>query len=72
MIDANCPLCTGVGWVCEDHPDQHMDHLLPDGTECGGAGDKCFCNPLAELGGEIYATNDARDMIGIARKWTYG
>lgn len=40
MADVDCPLCHGERWVCEEHPDQPVDH---DG--CTGAGDPCpVCN----------------------------
>jgi hypothetical protein len=67
MIDPNCPTCEGIGWVCEKHRDQPMSHRLADGRECGGAGEKCRCNPLAELGGEVFASNDARNSIAGVR-----
>ena len=36
-----CHRCRAGGWVCEDHPHEPMGHRLPDGRECGGAGDPC-------------------------------
>lgn len=36
MTAAYCPRCLGRGFMCEDHPDQPMDH---DG--CRGAGVPC-------------------------------
>jgi hypothetical protein len=39
----SCPRCAGIGWVCEEHPDQPMRH-----EGCRGAGDPCpVCNALA-------------------------
>jgi hypothetical protein len=37
-----CPRCLGSGWVCEEHPDLPMHHLLGE-TErkCGAAGMPC-------------------------------
>ena len=37
MIDANCPVCFGLGWVCENHPRQAWDEKLGCqwGRECG-------------------------------------
>jgi hypothetical protein len=40
MIDPRCPICFGLGWVCENHPDRIWDHNL--GCECG-AGMPCRC-----------------------------
>ena len=40
-----CPVCNGVGWVCENHPDKPWDADL--GCVCG-AGVPCKCN---ETGG---------------------
>ncbi|NEV03192.1 hypothetical protein FNJ47_48495, partial [Bradyrhizobium sp. UFLA 03-164] len=42
LINPNCPICGGLGWVCENHP-----HLAwtkdPRGCQCG-AGMRCACN----------------------------
>lgn len=38
-ITANCPVCAGKGWVCEEHADKPWQH---DG--CGDAGEPCVCN----------------------------
>jgi hypothetical protein len=40
-MDKNCPICFGIGWVCENHPDKAWDKEL--GCECG-AGMPCECN----------------------------
>jgi hypothetical protein len=32
-MDKNCPICLGVGCVCENHPDLPWDKEL--GCECG-------------------------------------
>jgi hypothetical protein len=46
MIDKNCKLCKGAGWVCENH----LDVPWVNGNECcGGAGAPCVCNPDGEL-----------------------
>ena len=46
-----CPVCQGLLWICEAHPDQPWEH---DG--CGGAGLPCVCNPKGEvLWAEVYA-----------------
>ena len=46
MIDANCKVCKGDGWVCENHPDVPWN----GGTQqcCGGAGMPCECNPAGD------------------------
>jgi hypothetical protein len=43
----NCPICLGLGWVCENHPDLAWDKGL--GCECG-AGMPCGCNKAGEAG----------------------
>jgi hypothetical protein len=43
-----CAMCAGSkepGWLCEEHPDKPWEH-----HGCGGAGMKCACNPMAEVG----------------------
>jgi hypothetical protein len=40
MIDPNCPVCFGLGWVCENHPMRAWDEKL--GCQCG-AGMPCEC-----------------------------
>ena len=40
-MNPNCPICKGLGWVCENHPE------LPWSDETGcqcGAGMTCQCN----------------------------
>ena len=44
-MDKNCPVCFGVGWVCENHPYCPWDQAL--GCECG-AGLPCQCNKRGE------------------------
>jgi hypothetical protein len=46
-MDANCPICLGIGWVCENHPDRAWDDEL--GCTCG-AGEPCRCNAVGEPG----------------------
>jgi hypothetical protein len=42
-VDKNCPICFGIGWVCENHPGNKEL-----GCECG-AGMPCKCNDGDEL-----------------------
>ena len=46
MINRFCPLCLGVGWVCENHPDRVWDDDL--GCQCG-AGMPCDCQRQDEI-----------------------
>ena len=49
MINPKCPVCLGLGWVCENHPDRAWDTDI--GCECG-AGVPCECqraNGLEQL-----------------------
>src|SRR5216684_6245431 len=39
-MDKNCPVCFGIGWVCENHPDRAWHEEL--GCMCG-AGMPCEC-----------------------------
>jgi hypothetical protein len=41
MIDRHCPICSGLGWVCENHPKLAWADE-PDGCQCG-AGMPCEC-----------------------------
>jgi hypothetical protein len=41
MTDRNCRVCFGLGWVCENHPEEPWDKDL--GCACG-AGIPCECN----------------------------
>jgi len=44
-IDPNCPRCRGIGWTCEVHLDEPMDH---DG--CSAFGEPCeLCCPAGQL-----------------------
>ena len=40
-MNPNCPICRGIGWVCENHPEKPWDPEL--GCVCG-AGAPCKCN----------------------------
>jgi hypothetical protein len=40
MTNPNCPICHGIGWVCENHPEKAWDK---EGCTCG-AGMPCKCN----------------------------
>lgn len=45
-----CKICEDVGWVCEEHQDKPMEHIIdkkfpfPLKEHCGGAGIPCKCN----------------------------
>ncbi len=39
MIDPECQICFGLGWVCENHPFQPWNE---NGCQCG-AGMPCEC-----------------------------
>jgi hypothetical protein len=46
--NVECPICFGLGWVCENHQDKpwaDMDETLPGACACG-AGAPCKCNVL--------------------------
>ena len=45
-MNANCPICRGIGWVCENHPDKPYDDEL--GCTCGD-GIPCACNDSTRL-----------------------
>jgi len=40
MIDPDCKVCLGIGWVCENHPKRAWSKEF--GCECG-AGMPCEC-----------------------------
>ena len=42
MTDVNCPICQGLGWVCENHPTRAWTEK-EGGCQCG-AGMPCECN----------------------------
>jgi hypothetical protein len=44
-IIPNCPICFGLGWVCENHPTKIWDER---GCECGAA-TPCECNHTPEV-----------------------
>ena len=39
-MDPKCPVCLGIGWVCENHPDRAWSEEF--GCQCG-AGMPCEC-----------------------------
>ena len=41
VTNANCLICHGIGWVCENHPEKAWDKEI--GCDCG-AGMPCKCN----------------------------
>ena len=48
VMDAECRICKGARWVCEDHPDKPWDGAsdAPEACHCRGAGVPCLaCNP---------------------------
>ena len=47
MINPNCPICFGIGFVCENHPDRAWSEEL--GCQCG-AGEPCACNRSLDAG----------------------
>lgn len=50
MINPNCPICFGLGFVCENHPDQAWSEEL--GCQCG-AGEPCACNRSSDTNAGI-------------------
>lgn len=40
-MKTDCPICHGIGWVCESHPNMAFDDVL--GCTCD-AGMPCYCN----------------------------
>jgi hypothetical protein len=42
MTDVRCPVCHGLGWVCEKHPDKAWSEE-PGGCQCS-ARVPCTCN----------------------------
>lgn len=49
MTRANCFVCHGLGWVCENHPDRAWSE---DGCQCG-AGMACECNRVEGIVEEV-------------------
>ncbi|MCK1381144.1 hypothetical protein IVB33_30060 [Bradyrhizobium sp. 24] len=67
MTDPNCPICSGIGFVCENHPDRAWSEEL--GCQCG-AGDPCVCNRSPDAGAGIEepdASQIISDTIGKKR-----
>jgi hypothetical protein len=46
-MNQRCPICKGIGWVCENHPDKAWSDEF--GCQCG-AGTPCECNREGEEG----------------------
>jgi hypothetical protein len=58
MINPNCTICHGIGWVCENHPEKAWDKEI--GYDCGAGMD---------LGSYKYCTlEQARDLAYKARR----
>lgn len=46
--DPDCPVCHGVGWVCENHPGRVWGGISTDPKSCEcGAGSPCRCTGLS-------------------------
>jgi hypothetical protein len=42
----SCTRCSGIGWVCEEHPDKPIEHRIASDIFCSYAGAPCpDCNP---------------------------
>jgi hypothetical protein len=68
MTTICCPICGGEGWTCEDHAGRLINHALPDGRRCDGAGVACVCNPLrAVLRGDAERTEELRGEDELPR-----
>jgi hypothetical protein len=50
MINPNCSICFGLGFVCENHPDRAWSEEL--GCQCG-AGEPCECNRSPDINAGI-------------------
>lgn len=64
MTNPNCPVCHGLGWVCENHP-----HLAWTNDAIGcmcGAGMRCECNSSADVDTGI----EQPDVNGVLREET--
>ena len=46
MINPDCPVCFGIGWVCENHSNRAWDEQK--GCQCG-AGMPCECQRASGL-----------------------
>jgi hypothetical protein len=53
-MDKDCPICSGIGWVCENHPDKAWHDEV--GCTCG-AGMPCQCNQEGD-DGELLDTTE--------------
>jgi hypothetical protein len=45
-MNPKCPICFGIGWVCEAHPDRAWDGELGCTS---GAGEPCQCRRTASM-----------------------
>ncbi len=60
-MNKSCPICEGIGWVRENHPDQPWQG--PHACTCGGAGAPCpRCNT-----GTIALTGACSDREALPR-----
>jgi hypothetical protein len=67
MTNPNCPICFGIGFVCENHPHRAWSEEL--GCQCG-AGDPCACNSSPDIDAGIEepdASQIISDPIGKKR-----
>ena len=72
MINPECPICFGIGWVCENHPNRAWDEQK--GCQCG-AGMPCECvraDGLEEpdisavlMGSRLSSINPRRHRAGL-------
>lgn len=46
MTNPNCPICFGIGFVCQNNPDRVWSEELR--CQCG-AGDPCACNSSPDI-----------------------
>jgi hypothetical protein len=67
-MNQKCPICFGIGWVCENHPDKPRDKEL--GCECV-AGMTCECNSAGEPSVDEPDTSQVIvEEDKISRHWT--
>jgi hypothetical protein len=64
MTDENCPICFGIGWVCENHPDRAWDEK---GCQCG-AGMPCECQRAQRIGRTQYERSDRERSTTTAHR----
>jgi hypothetical protein len=63
VIDPDCKVCLGVGWVCESHPQRAWTEEL--GCQCG-AGMPCECVCADGLQGLADLRSSCRFIYGLA------